>query len=89
MIKITKSQKNALESAGLIRYRKVRDGVEIQSPNIYVANREHMSSSKTYYVVEEARIMKFLGYWKDAGKNNKTRNNKNFDNNKSKKRDFK
>lgn len=83
MIKITKSQKEALENAGLIRYRKVKDGVEIQSPNLYVANREHMSRSKTYYVVEEAKIMKFLGFWKDTPKKNKNYNNKN------KKRDFK
>ena len=87
MIRITKSQKEALEKAGLIRYRKVKDGIEIQSPNIYVANREHTSRSKTYYVVEEAKIMKFLGFWKDTSKKNKNRNNRNFNNNK--KRDFK
>ena len=88
MIKITKPQKEALEKAGLIRYRKVRNGVEIESPNIYVANREHLSRSKTYYVVEEAKIMKFLGYWKDTGfKKNKNRNNnRNFNN--YKKKDF-
>ena len=89
MIKITKSQREALENAGLIRYRKTKGGVEIQSPNIYVANREHMSRSKTYYVVEEAKIMKFLGLWKDNPKKNKNHNNKNFNNNKNKKRDFK
>lgn len=87
MIKITKSQKEALENAGLIRYRKVKDGIEIQSPNIYVANREHMSRAKTYYVVEETKIMKFLGYWKDTSRKNKNHNNRNFNNNK--KRDFK
>lgn len=89
MIKITKSQKEALEKAGLIRYRKVKEGIEIESPNIYVANREHMSRSKTYYIVEETKIMKFLGYWKDTPKKNKNYNNRNFNNNKNKKRDFK
>ena len=85
MIKITKSQKEALENAGLIRYRKFKDGVETQSPNIYVANREHMSRSKTYYVVEETKIMKFLGLWRDTSKKNKNYNNRNFNNNNKKK----
>ena len=95
MIKITKSQKEALESAGLIRYRKVKGGVEVESPNIYVANREHLSRSKTYYVVEEAKIMKFLGLWTEKPRKNKNHNNKNknfnrqnFDNH-NKKRDGK
>ena len=77
MIKITKSQKQALENAGLIRYRKVKGGVEVESPNIYVANREHLSRSKTYYVVEEPRIMRFLGLATDKPKKNKGHNNKN------------
>lgn len=95
MIRISKSQKEALENAGLIRYRKVKDGIEIESPNIYVANREHLSRSKTYYVVEEPKIMKFLGLWVERPKKNKNNNkNKNFNNNfnknynKNKKRDF-
>ena len=95
MIKISKSQKEALENAGLIRYRKVKDGIETESPNIYVANREHLSRSKTYYVVEEPRIMKFLGLWVDRPKKNKNHGhnkNKNSNtkfNNNYKKRDFK
>lgn len=90
MIKITKSQRKALEEAGLIRYRKVKEGIEVESPNIYVASREHLSKSKTYYVVEEPRIMKFLGFWVDKPKKNKNHNkNKNFNNNYNKKRDFK
>ena len=87
MIKISKSQKEALENAGLIRYRKVKDGIETESPNIYVANREHLSRSKAYYVVEEPKIMKFLGLWVERPKKNKNNNkSKNF--NKNKKRDF-
>ena len=87
MIKISKSQREALENAGLIRYRKVKDGIETESPNIYVANREHLSRSKTYYVVEEPKIMKFLGLWVERPKKNKNNNkSKNF--NKNKKRDF-
>lgn len=87
MIKISKSQREALENAGLIRYRKVKDGIETESPNIYVANREHLSRSKAYYVVEEPKIMKFLGLWVERPKKNKNNSkNKNF--NKNKKRDF-
>ena len=87
MIKISKSKREALENAGLIRYRKVKDGIETESPNIYVANREHLSRSKAYYVVEEPKIMKFLGLWVERPKKNKNNNkNKNF--NKNKKRDF-
>ena len=87
MIKISKSQREALENAGLIRYRKVKDGIETESPNIYVANREHLSRSKAYYVVEEPKIMKFLGLWVERPKKNKNNNkSKNF--NKNKKRDF-
>ena len=87
MIKISKSQRDALENAGLIRYRKVKDGIETESPNIYVANREHLSRSKAYYVVEEPKIMKFLGLWVERPKKNKNNNkSKNFNN--KKKRDF-
>ena len=94
MIRITKSEKEALENAGLIRYRKVKEGIEIQSPNIYVANREHLSRSKTYYVVEEPKIMKFLGLWVDKPRKNKNHNNKNKNynphkfNNNNQKREF-
>ena len=78
MIKISKGQREALENAGLIRYRKVKNGIEVQSPNIYIASREHLSRSKTCYVVEEPKIMKFLGLWKDKPYNkNKNHNNKN------------
>ena len=77
MIKITKSQKEALENAGLIRYRKVKNGVEVESPNIYVANREHLSRAKSYYVVEETKILKFLGLLTDKTKKNKNHNVKN------------
>ena len=95
MIKISKSQREALENAGLIRYRKVKNGIETESPNIYVASREHLSRSKTYYVVEEPKIMKFLGLWVERPKKNKNNSkNKNFNNNfnknynNNKKRDF-
>lgn len=94
LIRITKSEKEALENAGLIRYRKVKEGIEIQSPNIYVANREHLSRSKTYYVVEEPKIMKFLGLWVDKPRKNKNHNNKNKNynshkfNNNNQKREF-
>lgn len=81
MIKISHAQKKELEAAGLIRYRKVKNGIEIQNSNLYVANREHLSRSKSYYVVEEAKIMKFLGLWKDTNYKNKPKNKNHKKNN--------
>lgn len=77
MIKITKTQKEALEKAGLIKYRKVKNGIEVQSPNLYVANREHMGRDKTYYVVEEYKILQFLGL-KNAPKKHNFKKNEGF-----------
>lgn len=76
MIRITKTQKEKLEKAGLIKYRIVKNGIEVQSANLYVANKEHMSRSKTYYVVEEPKIMAFLGFAKKS-KHYRQKSNKN------------
>lgn len=51
-----------LRKAGLIK-EKTRSG----EPNYYVANKQH-PSAKTYYVVEEYKILIFLGYKKDKNK---------------------
>ena len=71
MVRVSQSQKNKLEEAGLLKYRKVSNGIEIESPNFVVANREHKSRSKTYYVAEEYKILKFLGLLRH--KRNKTK----------------
>lgn len=64
MIRITKQEKEALEEAGLIRYRRQYGNRIVQDSNIVVTNREHVGKNvKTYYIVEEPEIMKFLGYY--------------------------
>lgn len=76
---ITKQQMDNLRTAGLIKDKKVKDKRVIQEPNYYVANKEHMSRSKSYYIVEEPKIMQFLGYiekpkWKYNKNKNKINN---------------
>lgn len=61
MVKITRSQRDALESVGLLKYR--RRGYNPQDQNFSVVNKEHVSRDKTYYVVEEPEIMLFLGLY--------------------------
>lgn len=64
MIRITKQEKESLESVGLIRYRIQRGNRIYQDSNLVVTNREHVGkNSKTYYVVEEPAILKYLGYY--------------------------
>lgn len=55
----------SLRKANLLKDRIIRDGSIIQDSNYYVANKEHMSRSKTYYIVEDYKLLKFLGYVKD------------------------
>ena len=59
MIKVTKAEREALESVGLLRSR--RTGYNACDANYTVVNREHLSRSKKTYVVEEPEIMLFLG----------------------------
>lgn len=62
MIKITKQEREELERVGLIRYRRQYGHKIIQDSNLVITNREHVGkNSKTYYVVEEPNILKFLG----------------------------
>lgn len=58
--KITKEQWEELRKAGLIREKRKKNGIITQEPNFCIANRQHKSRAKTYFVVEEPRIMKFL-----------------------------
>lgn len=64
MIRITKQERQALEKVGLVRYRKQYGYKIIQDSNLVVTNREHIGkNSKTYYIVEEPVVMRFLGYY--------------------------
>ena len=64
MIRITKQEREALDSVGLIRYRRQYGKNILQDSNLVVTNREHIGkNSKTYYVVEEPAVMKFLGHY--------------------------
>lgn len=64
MIRISKQEREMLEANGLIRYRKQWGNRITQDSNLVVTNREHVGkNSKTYYIVEEPHLMKFLGYY--------------------------
>ena len=63
MIKISRSQRDALESVDLLEYRRI--GNNHQDQNFSVVNKEHVSRDKTYYVVEEPEIMLFLGFYEN------------------------
>lgn len=84
MIRISRSDKDRLEKANLLKHRDKRKN---QDPNYYVANREHMGRDKTYYVVEEPKIMVFLGLKKPSNNRNKKpyNNNSEYKQNYSKK----
>ena len=56
MIKINRDDFDRLRKAGLIKFK-----THNSSPNFYICNKEHKGRSKTYYVVEEYPILKFLG----------------------------
>lgn len=58
--KITKEQWQQLRKAGLIKERKTKEGMVVQEPNFRIANKQHKSRAKTYFVVEEPRIINFL-----------------------------
>lgn len=59
---ISKRDMEKLRKAGLIKEK-----TKNQDPNYYVANKQH-TKAKTYYIVEEYKIMVFLGYKKDKNK---------------------
>lgn len=61
LLQITREQKDNLEKAGLLKYKKTKRGRTISDANFYVASKTHKGNKKTYYVVEEYKILKFLG----------------------------
>ncbi len=61
MIKITNSEREALEKVGLLRHK--RTGYNSCDPSFYVANKEHIGRNKHTYIVEDPDVMKFLGYY--------------------------
>lgn len=76
MIKITKSEREALEKVGLLRHKKV--GYNACDPSFYVANKEHTGRNKHTYIVEDSDVMKFLGYYE--GQNLQRINEKQYKN---------
>lgn len=59
MIKIDREDFDRLREAGLIKFK-----TNHSSPNFYICNKEHNGKSKTYYVVEDFKILKYLGIFK-------------------------
>lgn len=59
MIKITNSEREALERVGLFRHKKT--GYNGCDPSFYVANKEHTGRNKHTYIVEEPEVLRFLG----------------------------
>lgn len=65
MIKISKLEKEALDKAGLLQYRRrTRNGGQ-EDANFTVVNKFHPGRCKTYYVAELPEIMSFLGHFED------------------------
>lgn len=91
--KISRQQWDELKKANLIKYRICKEGRCVQEPNFYICNKTHKGSRKTYYVVEEKRILNFLKYGtvKNGGfkKHNNKFNGKNDDRQKVYQRNFK
>ncbi len=63
MVKITKTEREALERVGLLRHK--RTGYNACDPSFYVANKEHTGRNKHTYIVESPEVMKFLGRYED------------------------
>lgn len=63
MILITKSERQALDNVGLLKYK--RTGYNPQDQNFQVVNREHCGRDKSIYVTEEPEIMAFLGRYEN------------------------
>jgi hypothetical protein len=61
MVLINKYDKMKLEKVGLWKHQ--RTGKNSQDSNFTVCNKDHNSRAKTYYVVEELEVMRFLGIW--------------------------
>lgn len=71
MVKVTKREFDNLKKAGLIK-----DGGKGMDKNYRVANREHISRNKRYYVSETYPIVKFLGLLENNRNGNQNNNRK-------------
>lgn len=82
MIRIDREDFDRLRKAGLIKFK-----TQSSAPNFYICNKEHKGKSKTYYVVEDYKILRFLGRMpitekkNNSNKNYKKPYNKNYKNN--------
>lgn len=63
MIKIDREDFDKLRNSGLIKFK-----TGSSSPNFYICNKQHKGKSKTYYVVEEYKILRCLGLLKNDKK---------------------
>lgn len=61
MILINKQERQALDSVGLLKYKRI--GHNAQDQNFQVVNKEHCGRDKSTYVTEEPEIMAFLGHY--------------------------
>ena len=61
---INKFDKKRLEKVGLWKHKQ--SGKNSQESNFSVCNKQHNSRSKTYYVVENLDVMRFLEMWDKA-----------------------
>lgn len=64
MTLINKFDKKRLEKVGLWKHK--REGRYSQESNFSVCNKQHNSRAKTYYIVENADVMRFLEMWDKA-----------------------
>lgn len=60
MIKITQTERDALDRAGLLQYRHRNKGGGMTDANFTVVNRQSNSRNKHYYVVESPEVLTFL-----------------------------
>lgn len=64
MVLINKIDKEKLEKVGLWKHK--RQGKFAQESNFSVCNKQHNSRAKTYYIVENEEVMRFLGMWEKS-----------------------
>jgi len=65
MILVTKSERKALDDAGVLTYRRRLKNGGWEDANFTVVNRQHNSRDKSTYVVETPEILAFLGRYDD------------------------
>lgn len=60
MIKISRSEKDALEAVGLLKFKR-KTNYSYEDANFAIVNKTHKGKNKHYYVVELPEILLFLG----------------------------